>query len=61
MSAVLTFAAVVVALACPAHMLWRARHGHGAACVPSRERGEELRDRQARLAADVARLARDRS
>jgi hypothetical protein len=61
MTAVLTFMAVVVALACPAHMLWRTRRGHGAACAPSRRRVEELGDRQARLAEDVARLARDRS
>jgi len=55
--------ALVVAIACPAHMLWRMRRGEGAAAaeVPLSEPGE-LRRRRAEIEErieDAARPERD--
>jgi hypothetical protein len=52
--------ALAAALACPAHMLWRMRRGHEPGCLPLRRPIEQLADRQARLARELARLANAR-
>jgi hypothetical protein len=61
MSIVLASAAALAALACPAHMLWRLRRGHGAGCLPGRIAESDVQQRQRRLARDLARLGGDRS
>ena len=49
--------AVVGALACPAHMLWRSRRGEKGCCgPPERARGDSLADRQQLLARRVEEL-----
>jgi hypothetical protein len=59
-TAVLAAIAVVAALACPAHMLWRMRRGRERGCLPPRRPAEQLADRQARLAHELDRLANHR-
>jgi hypothetical protein len=52
--------ALVAALACPVHMLWRSRRGNAEGCLPSRRPTDRLADRQARLAQELERLANHR-
>jgi hypothetical protein len=52
--------AVAVALACPAHMLWRMRRGRQASCMPPRDDANAISRRQARLAEEVDRLTAGR-
>lgn len=51
---------VVIALACPAHMLWRMRRGRPASCLPVPRAADELRRRQAELAERIARTGAER-
>jgi hypothetical protein len=57
MSATLAVAVLVVALACPAHMLWSHRRGHSGCCAPSPDR-TTLQARQEQLAARMDELSR---
>jgi hypothetical protein len=56
-SAALAVTVAAVALACPAHMLWRMRRGRHAGCMPARVTADEVSQRQTRLAEQVERLS----
>lgn len=53
----LSIVALAVGLACPAHMLWNMRRGKRGCCAPAVDDAAALRERQARLAEDLARSA----
>ena len=46
--------AVPAGLVCPAVAWWRSRRGEHASCCLPAEGGEDLRERQKRLAAEIA-------
>jgi hypothetical protein len=56
----LVVVAAVLALACPAHMLWRMRRGRSPGCVPGGDAAESLQRRQAELTERVARAREQR-
>lgn len=59
MTTALLIGAVLAALACPLHVLWRMRQGGRAGCLPpAREEFEALDRRQRALADELARTAR---
>lgn len=60
MTTLLVAVVLVAVLACPAHMLWRMRHGKSASCLPSSREGDDVRARQAQLARQVARARAER-
>ena len=60
MSTAVAIAIAAVALACPAHMLWRMRQGRRACCSPARSdaaAAAALRERQRELGARIDSLA----
>ncbi|MGH2945285.1 MAG: hypothetical protein ACRDPC_03305 [Solirubrobacteraceae bacterium] len=58
MSTAVAIAIAAVALACPAHMLWRMRQGRRACCSPARsDAPAALRERQRELGARIESLA----
>jgi hypothetical protein len=56
-STTVAIAVAAVALACPAHMLWRMRQGRRACCSPARSDAAALRERQRELRARIDSLA----
>ncbi len=60
MTTTLALLALLVVLACPAHMLWRMRRGQAAGCLPAPDGAEDVRARQVQLAEQVARVRAER-
>ncbi|MDP9260090.1 MAG: hypothetical protein M3Q31_26540 [Actinomycetota bacterium] len=60
MTTVIAAFVFVVVLACPAHMLWQMGRGKSASCAPGRSAVDEVGQRQAQLAEQVARMAAER-
>ena len=62
MSTVFFIVAVAAGFACPLHMLWRRRAGHGASCgnLPTKQPtlAQSLAERQRELARRIAELER---